>query len=129
MEIVVKEVITKSELRTFVEFPNKLFRKCKNYIPSLISDDLSTLSKKNPAHEYCDSDINLAGQILPLIAAENLSVGLAELLSFLETDGNKEVQLMPTSFDSSLWCSTQKGEICYQINGIKRYLTFCLYSR
>ena len=57
MEIVIKEVITKSELRTFVEFPNKLFRKCKNYIPSLISDDLSTLSKKNPAHEYCDSKL------------------------------------------------------------------------
>ena len=43
-------------------------------------------------------DINLTGQILPLIAAENLSVGLAELLSFLETDGKLEVQLMPPQF-------------------------------
>jgi hypothetical protein len=36
-------------------------------------------------------DINLTGQILPLIMAEDLSVGLAELLSFLETDGKFEV--------------------------------------
>jgi hypothetical protein len=72
MEIVIKEVITKSELRTFVEFPNKLFRKCKNYIPSLISDDLSTLSKKNPAHEYCDSKLWMAyigGRVVGRVAA------------------------------------------------------------
>ena len=43
-------------------------------------------------------DINLADQILPLIAAEDLSVGLAILLSFLETDGKFEVQLMPPQF-------------------------------
>ena len=43
-------------------------------------------------------DINLAGQILPLITAENLSVRLAILLRFLETDGKFEVQLMPPQF-------------------------------
>ena len=43
-------------------------------------------------------DINLAGQILPLIAAEDLSVGLAILLSFLVTDGKLEVQIRPPQF-------------------------------
>ena len=43
-------------------------------------------------------DINLAGQILPLIAAEDLSVGLAILLCFLVIDGKFEVQLMPPQF-------------------------------
>ena len=43
-------------------------------------------------------DINQTGQILPLIAAEDLSVGLAILLSLLETDGKFEVQLMPPQF-------------------------------
>ena len=54
---------------------------------------------------FCDGrriaillDINLAGQILPLIAAEDLSVGLSILLCFLETDGKFEVQLMPPQF-------------------------------
>ena len=43
-------------------------------------------------------DINLAGQILPLVAAEDLSVGTSILLRFLETDGKFEVQLMPPQF-------------------------------
>ena len=43
-------------------------------------------------------DINLTGQILPLAAAENLSVGMSILLRFLETDGKFEVQLMPPQF-------------------------------
>ena len=43
-------------------------------------------------------DINLTGQILPLIAAENLSVGLSILLRFLETDGKLEVQIRPPQF-------------------------------
>ena len=54
---------------------------------------------------FCDGrriaillDINLAGQILPLIAAEDLSVGLAILLSFLEPDGKLEVQIRPPQF-------------------------------
>ena len=42
--------------------------------------------------------INLAGQILPLVTAEDLSVGLSILLRFFETDGKFEVQLMPLQF-------------------------------
>ncbi len=40
-------------------------------------------------------DIHLAGQILPLAAAEDLSVGAFIPLCFLETDGKPEVQLTP----------------------------------
>ncbi len=60
MEIVIKEVLTKKDKRKFVEFPNKLFKDCDNYVPSLLSDDLNTLSEKNPAHEYCESKYWLA---------------------------------------------------------------------
>lgn len=43
-------------------------------------------------------DINLAVQILPLAAAEDLSVSVSIPLCFLETDGKLEVQLMPPQF-------------------------------
>lgn len=43
-------------------------------------------------------DINLAGQVLPLTRAKVLTVGFTVLLSFLETDGKFEVQLMPPQF-------------------------------
>ena len=72
MEIVIKEVLTKKDKRKFVEFPNKLFKDCANYVPSLVSDDLNTLSTKNPAHEYCDSKYWLAysgGKIVGRVAA------------------------------------------------------------
>ena len=35
---------------------------------------------------------------MPLVAAEDLSVGLSILLCFLETDGKFEVQLKPGQF-------------------------------
>ena len=60
MEITIKEVLTKNELKKFAEFPNKLFKHCSNYVPSLVSDEMATLSRKNPAHEYCDSKYWLA---------------------------------------------------------------------
>lgn len=54
MEVTVKEVTTKAELKKFVKFPFKLFKNNKYWVPPLIADEMRTLGKnKNPSFEYC----------------------------------------------------------------------------
>ena len=71
--VTVKEVKTGKERRAFVDYPNKLYRDCEQYIPSFYSDDLSDWDpKKNPAFEYCDAKCFLAyknGEIVGRIGA------------------------------------------------------------
>lgn len=61
MNIIVKEVTTKKELKAFVKFNIDLYRYCPYHVPGLIADDMMTLSKeKNPAFEFCESKYFLA---------------------------------------------------------------------
>ncbi len=60
MEIVIKEVVTKSDRKKFAQYPNQLFKNCPNYIPPLLSEDIAALSEKNPARDYCDAKYWLA---------------------------------------------------------------------
>ena len=61
MSVIIKEVISKKDLKKWVEFPNKLYKGNKYYVPFLFSDEIATFSKdKNPAYEFCDTKIFLA---------------------------------------------------------------------
>lgn len=51
-EIVVKEVVTKKELKDFYQFQNRLYRNCPQYVPSLDVDQKKMLTK-DAALEYC----------------------------------------------------------------------------
>lgn len=59
--ITVKEVKTKSDLKKFVEFPNKLYKNCKYYVPHLSMDERNQFNpKKNHAYEFCETKLFLA---------------------------------------------------------------------
>lgn len=61
MEIIVKEVTTKKELKAFVKFNIDLYRYCPYHVPGLIADEMMTLNKeKNPAFDFCESKYFLA---------------------------------------------------------------------
>ncbi len=61
MSITIKEVTTQHELIKFIEFPNKLYRENKYYVPQLVSADLHILSKdKNSAFDFCEATYWLA---------------------------------------------------------------------
>lgn len=61
MEIIVKEVASKKDLKAFVKFNIDLYRYCPYHVPGLISDDMMTLSKeKNPAFDFCEAQCFLA---------------------------------------------------------------------
>lgn len=73
MAINLKQVTTRKELKTFVRFANDMYKGNKYYVPYLTYDDISTLDKtKNPAYEFCESELYLAykdGQLVGRVAA------------------------------------------------------------
>ncbi|WP_010421515.1 hypothetical protein [Anaerophaga thermohalophila] len=61
MKITIKEITSKNDLKKFIKFPNKLYKKNNFYVPPLISAELETLSKdKNPAFDFCEAKYWLA---------------------------------------------------------------------
>jgi GNAT superfamily N-acetyltransferase len=63
MPIQIKEVQNKNDLKKFVLFPYKLYKKSKYWVPPLIKDERETLMpEKNPAFEYCEAKYWLAFQ-------------------------------------------------------------------
>jgi GNAT superfamily N-acetyltransferase len=73
MSVEIKEVTSRRELRTFVNFPEKLYRDNPNYVPPLVFDQMDTLDqKKGAAQEFCDSKLYLAykaGELVGRVAA------------------------------------------------------------
>lgn len=63
MSVIIKEVLTKKDLKKWVDFPNKLYKDNKYYVPFLFNDEMDTFTKdKNPAYEFCDTKLFLAYQ-------------------------------------------------------------------
>ena len=59
MQVTVKEVKGKKELKAFYQFQNRLYEGCPQYVPSLDADQMSTLTE-DPALEYCTRKMWLA---------------------------------------------------------------------
>jgi hypothetical protein len=61
--IVIKEVTSRSMLKTFIDFPTLLLKHYPAFTPAIFEDELQNLNpKKNPAHRYCDTKLFLAYQ-------------------------------------------------------------------
>ncbi len=61
MNIILKEVSSRSGLKEFINFPFTLYKDNKFWVPPLIFDELKTLSKeKNPAFDFCEAKYWLA---------------------------------------------------------------------
>ena len=61
MEVIVKEVIDKKDLKAFINFPYRLYKDHSYFVPPLKFDEENTLGKdKNPAFDYCEARYWLA---------------------------------------------------------------------
>lgn len=73
MAVTIKEVVSRRDLRTFVNFPEMLYRDNPYYVPPLVFDQMDTLDqKKGAAQEFCDSKLFLAykdGELAGRVAA------------------------------------------------------------
>lgn len=63
MQITIKEVRNRRELKKFVLFPYKLYKNNKYWVPPLRFDEMNTLDwNKNPAFDFCEAKYWLAYQ-------------------------------------------------------------------
>ena len=61
MGVEIREVLTKKELRSWVRFPNKLYKDNEYFVPFLERDEFETFSAdKNPAYAFCETKLFLA---------------------------------------------------------------------
>jgi GNAT superfamily N-acetyltransferase len=61
MDVSVREVVSRRDLKRFVMFPFSLYRGNRCWVPPLIHDEMQTLrSDKNPAFEFCEATYWLA---------------------------------------------------------------------
>jgi hypothetical protein len=61
MSVVIKQIISKSDIKKFIKFQINLYKDCQYFVPPLISDEISTfLPDKNPAFELSEAKIFLA---------------------------------------------------------------------
>lgn len=71
--VILKEAVTKSELKRFIKFPFSLYKDSPYWVPPIIKDELETFDKtKNPAFKNADAWFFLAykeGQLVGRIAA------------------------------------------------------------
>ena len=73
MNVTIKTVTTRRELKSFVRFANRLYKGNRYYVPSIPLDDMNTLSKnRNAAFEFCEAELYLAykdGKLAGRVAA------------------------------------------------------------
>ncbi len=74
MPVVIKEVQSRKELRSFVKFPLRLYKDCPHYVPNLYLDEMSALTEKNPMSKYAKTakflaykDGELCGRVMAII--------------------------------------------------------------
>lgn len=101
MEIVVRRVCSKSDLRKFIHLPAKIHKNHPNWIPPLYSDEWEFFNKeKNKSHEYSDVILLLAfrgkkleGRIMGIINHKynDLHKEKNARFNFLETWDDQEV--------------------------------------
>ena len=61
MNVKIVEVTNKKLLKKWVEFPNKLYKDNKYYVPFLYNDEMDTFTpSKNPAYDFCETKLFLA---------------------------------------------------------------------
>ena len=65
MSIIIKEVVGKKDLKKWVDFPNKMYKKVPEFVPFLFPDEMATFTKKsNPAYEFCETKLTILSCIL-----------------------------------------------------------------
>jgi len=58
MGVEIRRVVTKSDLKAFVLYPEKLYGDNPNWVPAPVFDEINTLRMdKNPAYEFCEAEL------------------------------------------------------------------------
>lgn len=115
--ITIKPVATRKEWNAFFSFPNDLYKGNKYFVPYLISDEKDTFTpKKNPAHEYCDTQLFLAykdgkvvGRIAGLINNKLNEMNKMKQMRFTRYDVIDDLEVSKALFEAVYAWGRKKG--------------------
>ena len=121
--VTVREVTTKRELKTFVDFPNKLYKDSPYFVPAMYSDDVADWDKKkNPAFEYCESrcwlayrDGEVVGRIGAILSHRSNATWNTNRMRFTQVDFIDDETVSSALFNTVEAWASEKG--CNQVHG------------
>ena len=92
--LTVREVTTKRDMRKFVNFPLKLYKKCEQFTPPIYSDEMKLLGG-NPAYR------DVADSILFIAERDGKIVGRIQgIIQHVHNDIHNEKRIRFSRFDS-----------------------------
>ncbi|MBR4660018.1 MAG: N-acetyltransferase [Bacteroidales bacterium] len=99
MSVDIVTVKSRSQLRDFIQFPDRLYKDCENWVPALQGDEYDTFDPgKNGAYDFCESecflaykDGKLAGRVAAIINHKADDEGRIVRFGWLDFVGDKEV--------------------------------------
>ena len=117
MNVEIKEVITKKDLKKFVKFNIELYKGHPYHVPNLIDEEMMTLSKdKNPAFEVCEAIYFLAyrhkkivGRIAGIIVHKSNSIWNQKHARFGFVDFIDDDDVVDALFDAVIQWARDKG--------------------
>jgi GNAT superfamily N-acetyltransferase len=117
MEVLIKEVTTKKELKKFVKFNIELYKDCPYHVPGLIDEEMMTLSRdKNPAFEIAEAIYFLAykgdkivGRIAGIINHRNNETYNKKNVRFGFVDFIDDAEVVDKLFDAVESWAKEKG--------------------
>jgi GNAT superfamily N-acetyltransferase len=117
MEVLIKEVTTKKELKQFVKFNIELYKDCPYHVPGLIDEEMMTLSRdKNPAFEIAEAvyflaykDDRIVGRIAGIINHRNNETYNKKSARFGFVDFIDEVEVVDKLFSAVESWAKEKG--------------------
>lgn len=119
----VREVRSRSDLKKFVVYPNRLYKDVPQYMPPLISEDLSDWNRKsNPAFEYCDArcwlayrDGEIVGRIGAILSKKSNEKWNKRRLRFTQVDFIDDAEVSKALFDTVEAWAKELG--CDEVHG------------
>lgn len=132
-EVKIIEVNTKSrsQLKKFVEFPNKMYKDVPQFVPAFYSDDMADWSDKNPALQYCEARAFLAyrgeqivGRIGAILSKKSNETWDNNRMRFTQVDFIDDHEVSKALFDAIENWAKEKG--CTEVHGP---LGFCDMDR
>ena len=130
--IEVREVLTKAQLREFVDYPNKLYKDVPQFVPAFYGDDLADWDRsKNPAFDYCEArnflayrDGEIVGRIGAILSHKSNDTWGTNRMRFSQVDFIDDPEVSHALFQTVEDWAREKG--CGQVHGP---LGFCDMDR
>ena len=126
------EVKSKSQLRKFVDFPNRMYKDVPEFVPAFYGDDMADWNrKKNPAFQYCEAraflayrDQEIVGRIGAILSHRANETWHTHRMRFTQVDFIDDPEVSALLFATVEEWAREKG--CTEVHGP---LGFCDLDR